>query len=580
MPLDRMEPADVAELVRTKLVQLLGEDAEPGAPLVELVAARSEGNPFYVEELLNYIVAQGIDGSDPAALESVRLPESLHSLVLSRIDAAAEGPRRTMKVASVVGRVFTAPTLPGAYEELGSVETVLDDLDALRALDLVALDREAEQAWMFKHMVTQEVAYESLPFALRALLHGLVGDYIERAEADDVDRYVPLLEHHYWRSDRGDKKREYLRRAAEQAQASYANNAAIAYYDRLIPLLAEAERVEALLGFAKVLQVAGQLGRAEEIAADARMRSLELGDRLQAAWAEASVAETAKRQSRYDEATTWLEHAMEGFREHQANLGVGDMLHLAGVIAQLTGDYATAQARYTEARRVREAAGDVAGMATTEGNLAILAEFAGDNAKALEINDSSLTLRRRIGDRRGIGIGEMNSGYYRILTGDLPSAREHLEEALRLSLEMGDRAMIAHSTFTLGNVFRDLGEHAAAARQYVDAIHRQRDLDDRFSLTFILEDAGVLLARTGDPAAGLELLGGAEAIRNQIGSPRPPSLEAELAESYRPARETLGLEASDAAVARGRAWSYEQAVQAAIAACSIVAGAATGLAAD
>ena len=245
LALDRMEADDVARLVRSKMQQLLGGEGDVSDELVELVAARSEGNPFYVEELLNFIVSQGVDARDPAAIETVRLPDSLHTLVLSRIDAAAEGPRRTMKVASVVGRVFEAKTLPGAYRELGDFRTVLGHLDALRTLDLVALDREADQAWMFKHVVTQEVAYESLPFALRAVLHGLVGDYIERTAEDDLDRHVPLLEHHYWRSDREDKKRDYLQLAAEAAQASYANNAAIAYYDRLLTLVEGRERVQA-----------------------------------------------------------------------------------------------------------------------------------------------------------------------------------------------------------------------------------------------------------------------------------------------------------------------------------------------
>ena len=58
----------------------------------------------------------------------------------------AEAPRRTLKVASVVGRVFEAPILPGAYPELGPLDEVLVHLDTLRAADLVNLDRDAEQA--------------------------------------------------------------------------------------------------------------------------------------------------------------------------------------------------------------------------------------------------------------------------------------------------------------------------------------------------------------------------------------------------------------------------------------------------
>ena len=129
---------------------------------------RSGGNPFYIEELISFIASRGIDPADAESLRTLELPESLHSLVLSRIDEMAEAPRRTLKVASVVGRVFEAPVLPGAYPELGALDEVIVHLDTLRAADLVSLDRDAEQAYLFKHVATQEVAYESLPFALRA----------------------------------------------------------------------------------------------------------------------------------------------------------------------------------------------------------------------------------------------------------------------------------------------------------------------------------------------------------------------------------------------------------------------------
>ena len=277
-----------------------------------------------------------------------------------------------------------------------------------------------------------------------------------------------------------------------------------------------------------MLQVVGELARAERVADEARAGAIELGDVVQAAWADASVAETAKRQSRFEAATARLEAALDAFRAEGVSHGVGDMLHLAGVIAQLQGDYGLARTRYQESRAVRQEIGDAAGVATTDGNLAILAEFDGDFPAALEINDRALDLRREIGDRRGIGIGEMNAGYYRILNGDLAAAREHLREALRLSRELGDRQMVAHSTFTLGNADRDIGDLPAAARRYADALQLQRDLDDRFSLTFILEDVGVLLARAGDHTAGFELLGGAEAVRTEIGSPRPRTLHVVL----------------------------------------------------
>jgi hypothetical protein len=133
------------------------------------------------------------------------------------------------------------------------------------------------------------------------------------------------------------------------------------------------------------------------------------------------------------------------------------------VVAQLQGDYPAAKSRYEDSRGVREEIGDVAGVATTDGNLAILAEFDGDFPAALAINDRALALRRQSATWR-TGIGEMN-GLPPILNGDLESARRHLQEALRSR----DRATATvASTFTLGNAERSRRPGGAAAR-YGDA---------------------------------------------------------------------------------------------------------------
>ncbi|MDQ6618674.1 MAG: AAA family ATPase, partial [Pseudomonadota bacterium] len=228
--LTELEPAESAALVGLKVKQMLGVDAEAPAALIALITARAQGNPFYVEELLNYIRSKGVDLEDARGLKSIELPGSLHSLILSRIDALGEGARRTLKVASVVGRVFRAPVLRDIYPELGVLETIAEELTTLRGADLVHPDVEQEQSYIFKHAVTHEVAYESMPFAFRSALHERVGHFIERTEADSIDRHLDILAHHYWHSENIAKKREYLGRAGSAAQAAYANSAAMDYF--------------------------------------------------------------------------------------------------------------------------------------------------------------------------------------------------------------------------------------------------------------------------------------------------------------------------------------------------------------
>ena len=151
------------------------------------------------------------------------------------MDAMSEAPRRTLKVASVVGRTFTASELHGAYPDLGAVEEIEGHLGTLDVAELVALEA-AGVTWHFRHLLTHEVAYESLPFTLRGELHGRVGAYLEqRDETESVD--LDLIAHHYWYSGDLAKKLEYLEHAGAAAQARYANSAAIDYFERLAGLL-------------------------------------------------------------------------------------------------------------------------------------------------------------------------------------------------------------------------------------------------------------------------------------------------------------------------------------------------------
>jgi predicted ATPase len=147
----------------------------------------------------------------------------------------------------------------GAYPQLGKDSQVKTDLTVLSDLDLTPLDSpEPELTYLFKSIVTQEVAYESMPYATRSMLHDLVGQFIERAYADLLDQYIDLLAHHFEQSENEAKKRVYLLKAGEAAQADYNNTAAMTYYEKVLPLLSGVNKIETMLklGNVGVAQVA------------------------------------------------------------------------------------------------------------------------------------------------------------------------------------------------------------------------------------------------------------------------------------------------------------------------------------
>ena len=177
--LTRFSAAETRRLVELKLAQMMGAETAVPAALLERVSSQAVGNPFYVEELLNYFQDMGVDLQDSEALQQVDLPTSLYSLVLSRIDQLDETEQLTIKIASVIGRLFRAAMLWGVYPEL-PLNQVQHNLDVLSNLELTPLDTPLpELAYLFKHIITQQVAYESLLHSTRAMLHEQIGLYTE-----------------------------------------------------------------------------------------------------------------------------------------------------------------------------------------------------------------------------------------------------------------------------------------------------------------------------------------------------------------------------------------------------------------
>ncbi|MET0732554.1 MAG: tetratricopeptide repeat protein [Casimicrobiaceae bacterium] len=564
--------ADATGLVRARLAALVPEGQSPADAMVKLVAAEAQGNPFYIEELVNYLRGRGVDLCSERAIGRLELPGSLHSLVLSRIDTLEESPRRALKVASVVGRTFRDAMLPGVYPELGGLVEVSEQLGELAAADLVHVEEASQQTHVFKHIVTQEVAYESLPFAFRAMLHERCGRFIEAAEPDSVERILDLLAHHYGRSENHAKKREYLARAGDAARAAYANAAAIAYFERLVPLVAGDARVEVLLKLGSVLELVGDWRRAEQVETEALELARGLGDRPACASCDTALAEVARKQGRFDEAVERLERAARTFDETGDQAGVGRVLHLAGTVAAQRGDYPRAIEKYEASLAIRERLGDKASMASLLSNLGVVAEYRGDFDASRQFHERALALRSAIGDRQAIAVSANNLGMNATMRQRFDEARDLFRQSMQLAREVGDAWLVAIVHNNLGNASRGLGDHGTARAHYRDSLRAYRDYDDRWALAFLLEDVGMLAACCGDASAALELIGAADTLREAIGAPRAPPLAADIERSLAAVVAGLSDDERSAYASGGRALDVAAAVDRALAFC----GEATG----
>ncbi|MEO0282268.1 MAG: adenylate/guanylate cyclase domain-containing protein [candidate division WOR-3 bacterium] len=203
----------------------------------ELIIKKSQGNPFYIEELVKSLIEQGyIEEAEnqwefKGDIEQLVLPESVESIIQSRIDTLDFTDRDVIQTASVLGREVDLDILENIYENKKLLEESLKNLERF---DLIKKSETGKNTYYFKHILTQEVAYGTLSFAKKEELHNRIGNFIEEKYIDNLDDFYELLSHHYFHAKNYEKSLLYSYHAGEKAKKIYANEDAIKYFTRAI----------------------------------------------------------------------------------------------------------------------------------------------------------------------------------------------------------------------------------------------------------------------------------------------------------------------------------------------------------
>jgi class 3 adenylate cyclase/tetratricopeptide (TPR) repeat protein len=477
--LAELASADAERLVGLRLRQRYGADAVVAPDVVHRVVDRGVGNPFYLEELVSYLHARGIDPRDARALATLELPGGLQRLVMARIDQLSEGEKATIKVASVIGRRFRARWISENYPAAGRPEEVADHLERLDELDLTPLRMATpEPEYEFKHAITQEAAYNSLTFQMREALHERVGLFIERTYSDRLAQYVDVLAHHYGRTRRVDKQRVWFRAAGDAAKAAFANEAAVEYYQRLLPLLPEDQTGEVLIELGAVWHLTGRWTEAERAYRRAMQIASSAGRREVLAASQRDLGDLFMYTESYSEAVSWLTRAADEFERLGDRQGLSKTLDRITFALYRQGAYEEALAAAGRHLAMATEAGDLAGMSIALNHTGLVRLNTGQTAAALGLLEQALDAATRAGDRRRLLYAAGNLGLVHWRRGDHMRAVAHYHQALSVAQEMGDRQIVGVYTGNLGEVYRDQGDYVRATKCFVHALRIAVELGD------------------------------------------------------------------------------------------------------
>lgn len=239
--LEEFAPRETRELVLSLL-----EDQAPPGDLLQLVEAQAEGNPFFIEELVNALVESGVLVRAAGGWilqgrsDAISVPSSIRGLIAARIDTLDDDSRRVLRRAAVLGREFMPRVLERVLE---GGPTLAACLDALVTADLLRVKRwEPECVYEFKHALTQEVAYTGLLRSERIELHARAAVATESLLADRIPEFVETLAFHFKRGGITDKAVHYFVEAGRKAIGRYALDEATSHFRQAYELLADRKR--------------------------------------------------------------------------------------------------------------------------------------------------------------------------------------------------------------------------------------------------------------------------------------------------------------------------------------------------
>jgi len=228
------------------LASLLKTETIP-SDLKRWVQSKAEGNPFYLEELVNSLIESETLARDNGSWKLTRslaesdIPSSLHGLITGRLDRLDKQTKRILQKASVIGRDFLYEILKNISELEDRIDGELSQLERLDLIRTRSLQPDIE--YMFKHALTQEIVYNGLLKKQRREIHEQIARVMESVFKDRLAEFNETLAYHYARGQSDTKAIDYLVKSGEKSLARYAVEEAHQYFRKAYDILASREEL-------------------------------------------------------------------------------------------------------------------------------------------------------------------------------------------------------------------------------------------------------------------------------------------------------------------------------------------------
>jgi DNA-binding CsgD family transcriptional regulator/tetratricopeptide (TPR) repeat protein len=515
--------------------------------LPDLLYRLTEGNPFFVEEILKSLIVAGEifykDGTwDRRPLNELHLPRSLHNTVQQRTHELSEPAKQVLRLAAIAGRRFDFALLQQVMQH--DEQQLLTLMKELMAAQFVV--EESEERFAFRHALTREAVYVELLVRERKKLHGIIAETMERLYASASDARLAELAYHFYEAGMWEKALFYTQRAGEKARSLYSLWAAIDRFTRALDAAqhlgvlpspatyrARGQAYELLGDFEHAHGDYEQALAAARAVQDAVAEWQSLID-LGALWAERDYTQTsAFFQRAYEHARSmdqpptlarslnrignWhlnAEEPLEALRCHQEALaifrqlndphGIAETLDLLGMASYLGGDLVQGTKYYEQAVTLFRQLDDRVGLTSSLASLALRGALSITNtmvsaattlAELLPDVEMALKIAREIGQRSGEAYALYQLGLCLGAQGEYRRALDALQQSLLIAEELEHRQWMVAAHWATGALYLDLLTPLIAQHHLKQALRISHEFGSRHwinTTTGILASAWIL----------------------------------------------------------------------------------------
>ena len=517
--------------------------------LIDMIHRRAEGNAFVAEELLLNLKANDMIIIDPhpqtgqpytdlkkgVGDDTNEVPNSLQELILARLDHLTPAQQLILKLAAIIGHIFPYALLQRLYQHHQPVQKIPleDELTYLQAIDLILVEVvEPQLTYRFKQVVVQEAIYDSLLYKQRHLLHHQVAVWYEQLHQGEMitSPYLPLLVHHYHHAEEREQEAHYAYLSGQQAANRYANEDALAYFNRALKLTSDMdtaaqyqllwarERIYHRLGQRKTQAIdldrlTGLMSNANQqieitlrrgryyndigeyemtltISEQAYQLARQHGDSASQAQAMINGGWANMQLGNYETAEQQYQYAYDIARTTDILTQTARALSGLGEIAFRRSDYVTAASYHQQVRHLWQKNDNWLGQAEASRHLGQVASAQSDYEVARRYYRQALDLARQMGDRPYEGRLLLDLGISDWRQGEYQQAETHLQQSLMLAQSTGDRLTIASSLSNLGTAAYYQTQYDKALDFYEQALSIQQEIGDRDGVAKTLNNIG------------------------------------------------------------------------------------------